>query len=347
MYTNLLMFALSLSLSSAQASLVPSLNTTNTPVRNVTRYPGIALRLENLAIRPDGQILWTSASPNASVYQTDPLGILPPVLIYTISDIGSATGITEGAPDIYYVASGNTSIFDPTITYPDTYLITEINMNGVSVKPDGSLTRSPAVRHIASIPDGDLLNGIAFSRLHSDNLLVSDSYRGLIWNVNVCDGTVGVTLNDTTTKGPASVGPQRTGVNGIKVLDGMMYWTNTGAASMYKVPIDRAGNVRDAAKPSLVTGDLTCDDFAFDWEGNAFVAGPLDVITKVSPSGQKEVVAGSLNSTTSDLVGPTAVRFGRLASDRWSMYVTTNGGVGQNVPGAAGISRLDASASSS
>ena len=40
------------------------------------------------------------------------------------------------------------------------------------------------------------------------------------------------------------------------------------------------------------------------------------------------------------LVGPTAVRWGRSDSDRTSLYVTTNGGLGMS-PTEQGVSRLD------
>lgn len=123
------------------------------------------------------------------------------------------------------------------------------------------------------------------------------------------------------------------------MLDDELYWTSTGANSLYKVRIDKHGNVQ--AEPTLVSSNVTCDDFVLDHEGNAYVAGPLNVLTKVSPDGQQEVIAGTYNSTSSTLVGPTAARFGRLASDSWSLYVTTNGGVTGQVPGTAGVSRID------
>lgn len=327
---------------SAAMAIQQSNTSTLLPVHDLLRSD--IIKFENLAIRPNGQILTTTTYPNASIYQVDPLGILPMTLIHQIPNITSATGITEGKPDVFYIASGDISLKSPTDTVPQSYSITEIDMRSVLVLPNGTLTRKPIVKRVASLPNAALPNGIAFADPTSDNLLVADTFRGLIWNVNVSSGAVGVTLNDTTTKGDIGSGSSATGINGIKVHNGTIYWTNTGRSTLYRIPVDEEGNVPSGVSPTLITSNLTCDDLVVDNEGNTYVAGPLDIITKVSPLGQKEVIAGAFNSTTSDLIGPTAIRFGRLASDQWSMYVTSNGGVqgvAVVVPGSAGVSRID------
>ncbi|KAK4569945.1 hypothetical protein LTR86_002915 [Recurvomyces mirabilis] len=174
------------------------------------------------------------------------------------------------------------------------YAIIKVDVRNVSVFPNGSLTCPPAVKQIASLPHAALPNGIALTRPLSDNLLVAGSLRGLIWNVDICNGTVGVALNDTTTKGSAPTGAAATGVNGLKVHDGMMYYTSTGANKFYKVPVDELGIVSQV--PTLIAANLTCDDLVIDHEGTAYVAGPLDVLTKVSPSGEQTIIAGTINS---------------------------------------------------
>lgn len=330
---------LALSLVSAQAAAIPPSNNSLLPVHGLIR--SFDVKFENLAVRSNGQILTTSTLPNASIYQLDPLGILPLTLIHQIPNVTSASGIAEGRPDIFYVASGDYNIKSPASTTPQSYSITEIDMRDVSVLPNGTLSRQPAVKRIANLTQAALPNGIAFAGPISDNLLVADTFRGLIWNVNIQSGVVGVTLNDTSTRG---TGASAAGINGIKVHNGTIYWTNTGASMLYKIPVDQNGNIPAGVSPILVTSNLTCDDLVIDDEGNAYVAGPLDIITKVSSAGQKKVIAGAFNSTTSDLVGPTAIRFGRLVSDQWSIYVTTNGGlssVSVTVPGSAGVSRID------
>ncbi|PVH70339.1 hypothetical protein DL98DRAFT_597928 [Cadophora sp. DSE1049] len=308
-------------------------------VQKITRIDNI--KFENLAIRPNGQILTTTTKPNASVYQIDPLGILPPTLIHFIPNVKSATGIAEGRPDVFYVASGSFEIQEPAQTHPESYSITEIDTRGVSLYPNGSLTRQPVIKHVANLPGASLPNGVVFARPGSENLLVADSFRGLIWNVNVYTGDVGVALNDSTTKGVQEKGPAFTGVNGVKVYNDTLYWTNTGLNSLYKVPLDRCGNVPTGQVPVQLASNMSCDDFAVGRQGNIYVASPQDVLFRIGSSGQREIIAGRLVSNSSALVGPSAVRFGRLVSDRWSLYISTNGGVYAPVSGSTGISRVD------
>lgn len=169
-----------------------------------------------------------------------------------------------------------------------------------------------------------------------DFVLIADTFAGLIWRVNIDSGSAQVALNDSTTAGSKA---SPTGVNGIKIFNNILYYTNTGLSSLFKVPILRNGTVSGCL--TMVANNLPCDDFAFDTQGNAYVAGPANVITKVSPQGDQSVIAGTFNSTKSALVGSTAVAFGRLASDRTSIYVTTNGGAGQEINGTQGVSRVD------
>ena len=310
-------------------------------VHNITRAFGV--KFENLAIRDNGQILTTTTYPNASIYQVDPRNILPRTLIYTVPNVSSAMGIVEAEPGIFYVAAGYANLTDPYATNPEQYQIIELDVRDLAVLSDGSLTRQPGVKRVASLPDAALLNGIALARPDSAHLLIADTFRGLIWNVNVHNGSVGVALNDSTTKGTGdTLRQQITGVNGLKVLNDTMYWTSTGASELWKVPINEFGHVPIGQKPWLVASNISCDDFVLDTDGTAYVAAPADVIWKVQPDGSTEIIAGTYNSTSSSLVGPSAIRFGRLASDKRSLYVTTNAGIPPvTLEGTAGVSRLD------
>lgn len=321
------------------SNTLQSLDNSLLPVHSVVRDPTI--KFENLAIRSNGQILTTSTLPNASIYQVDPLGILPLTLVYNIPNITSSCGIVEREPDIFYVVSGDISLKNPFDTTPASYSITKLNVTGLSVLPNGTLNRQPIAHRVANLTGAALPNGAAFAGQQSDNLLVADTIRGLIWNVNVRTGTVSVTLNDTSTKGITAKGQTASGVNGIKVHNGTIYYTSTGASALYKVPVDTQGIISTGIKPSLVTSNLTCDDLIVTDDGIVYVAGTENVITKVSPTGEKKIIAGIYNSTASPLGGSSAIRFGRLASDRWSMYVTTNGGLNYPVPESEGVSRID------
>ncbi len=93
----------------------------------------------------------------------------------------------------------------------------------------------------------------------------------------------------------------------------------------------------------MVTSQISCDDFAIDRRGDIYVASPSNALIRVdSQTGKQMVVAGTFNSTTSNIIGASSVQFGRGASDSSSVYVTTNGGSFTCAPpGSQGISRVD------
>jgi hypothetical protein len=88
------------------------------PEYSVEPLQRINAKFENLVIRENGQILTTTASPNASVYQFDPLGILPTTLIHTFSDATGAVGIAERRPGVFYVATTYVNLTSPHQTDP-------------------------------------------------------------------------------------------------------------------------------------------------------------------------------------------------------------------------------------
>ena len=272
----------------------------------------------------------------------------PPTHPHTIPlTNGSAAGIAEGPErDVFYVVAGRYDILDTAVAYPKTYQIVEVDVRGMFVWPNGTMNRQPGTKRVANLTGAQLPNGAAFARPSaSKNLMVADSYRGVIWNVDVHSGQVKVALNDASTRGGASQGPAFTGINGIKEFNGSLYWSNTGRKELWKVQVDEHGDVPKAAAPTMIMSNITCDDLIVDKNGVVYVAGPEDVITMVTPDGKQTVVAGTYGSLNSSLVGPTALRFGRGVSDQWSLYVTTNGGLpqllGGSEPSAAGVSRID------
>lgn len=301
-------------------------------VHNITRFADY--RFENLAIRSNGQILTVTATPSASIYQVDPLGIVPPALLYTVPNVGGMFGLQEGEPNLFYTVVGSSTPFPVKKIALGSYAVYEIDVRGVHVLPDGTLSRKPAVREIAHLPQCQLANGVAFTRPRSKTLLVTDSFAGLIWKVDTCDGSVGVALNDSSTGG-------NNVINGLKVHNGTMYYTGTGSQTLWKTPIGEDGVVPAGENPILITSNLTCDDLVVDAQGTAYVASPDGIVTRVTSAGEKQVIAGTFDSTHSDLMGPTALAIGQLESDRWSLYITTNGGSSGNSSGVQGVSRID------
>lgn len=119
-----------------------------------------------------------------------------------------------------------------------------------------------------------------------------------------------------------------TAINGIKLRKNYLYYTNTATSKFYRIPIAKNLTAPASAKAELLASNLFGDDFVLDAAGFAYVGGQAGVISFVDPSkGTVRPLAGALGSNSSALVGPTAVQFGRTASDLNSIYVTTDGGI--------------------
>lgn len=314
---------------------------------NVTRLGG--LKVENLAVRSNGQILVTIAFPVARLYQVDPLQIRSPILVTALPSVGGAFGIVELEPDIFYVGAGNFTLTNLTAV-PNSFHVFSVDMRPFVALPNGSVAHPATIRSAASLPNVILANGMATLPSQGPNrssVLIADTLAFLVWHVDFLTGAVTVAISDPTMKGPAPTGPGSAGINGIKIFDGLLYYTNTGAQAMYRIPIFES-NGTAKGRAELVASNLPCDDFVLNERGVAYVAGPANAIIKIDTTqaasrlGQFDrVVAGTFNSTMSALVSPTAVQWGRGDSDRTSLYVTTNGGAGSGGNGTEGLSRID------
>lgn len=325
------------------------------PVHNITRF-STEHEVENLAVRRNGQILITTAAPAAQLYQIDPCNIHPPILIENFPTVKGAFGVTELYLDIFYVATGNFSV--QTLSgVPGSFVVFEVNMRPFRVGANGKITHKAAVRKVAEIPHAGLLNGMtSMYDLHSpgtrkawkgktqsdrDFVLVADSLRFLVWHVSVSTGVVTIAAQDATMK-PAADSKVPTAISGIKLRKNYLYYTNTATSKFYRLPIGKIFTVPAGAQAELLASNLPGDDFVLDAAGFAYVGGQAGVINFIDPSkGTVRPIAGTLGSNSSALVGPTAVQFGRTASDRNSIYVTTDGGILNTIIGSQGVSRID------
>jgi len=303
-------------------------------VHNITRLPGEAF--ENLAVRSNTQILTAVAGPSAKLFQVDPVRIRPPVLVSAFPGVAGAYGIIELEPDVFYVAAGNFSIAALGAP-PGAGKIFEVDMRGFGALPNGTIIHPAAVREAADLPVTAILpNGVTRIDGNYGHVFVADSFAGVIWRVNVHTGSTDVAFNDTSTQPTKLIG-----VNGLKYDKGFFYYSNTGQETLYKLAVTREGLPAKNAIAQVVASGIATDDFALDVEGNAYMTGQDNIIQKITPKGKVSTIAGVLNSNSSGLIGPTAVRFGRGASDYESLYVSTDGAVFGTVLAAQGISRID------
>jgi sugar lactone lactonase YvrE len=121
--------------------------------------------------------------------------------------------------------------------------------------------------------------------------------------------------------------PMPLGINGIRVQNQMVYFSNSAKQTFGRVSIDIHGSVKGRVEilAKVISPDRAYDDFALDQKGSAWIATHSNSINRVVTDGNQTVVAGGGAST--ELVEPTSAVFGRGSKKEEGMlYVTTAGG---------------------
>jgi hypothetical protein len=274
--------------------------------------------LENIAVRSNGHII-VNLLDRPEMYQVNPFTRPATAsLIHRFESYAGLLGVAEITPDIFAVVVGNFSVATLTTT-PGSFSVWKVNLR----------QNPPRIDKIADIVEAELLNGMA--RLNSHAVMIADSQRGLVYYLDTNTGSYHVAMEDATMK-PLPNQVVAIGINGVKIVRGFLYFTNTFAQTLVRVKVDRVTG--EAVGPyEVVARNLSpADDFALAEDGTAFVAGVvLNIVTEVSPQGSAKVIAGNLNST--DVAGATSASLGRTPWDRNVVYVATNGGYGSPVNG--------------
>lgn len=311
-------------------------------VKTVHQFP-LGTWVENLAVRRNGKILATAIT-SPELFQVNDRGDLPPTVVSSFTGANSCMGITELGHDIFYVIAGTLtfSTFTPVAGSYSVYEVNLRNFTGTSTAP---------VTQIAQIPDSQILNGITVLSHKRKTLLVGDSIAGVVYRIDIQTGTVTKVLDQPLTKG---INPQSgTGVNGLNVRDGYLFFVNTNQNLLAKILINEDGTPKDGAVATIVNSDVQGpDDFSLaPSRGNVAViaqnsANRLGVVR----NGVYTEVAGNNAPRGSVLLGPTAVRFarvGRNGRNSQKVYISTNGGASQylsgNITSPGTISSVDLS----
>ncbi|KAE8333919.1 hypothetical protein BDV39DRAFT_188247 [Aspergillus sergii] len=224
----------------------------STRLRDVYQFPN-GTWLENIAVRSNGNILVTAYNL-AQLWEINPFNGTNSnhaCLIHQFQNPGTITGITEIDQDIFVTIASN-SLWKVDLSRPEP-VVNPINI---------------------TIPAGTL-NGMA--TLNNSSLAISDSSLGLIWRVDIERETYDIMIRDNTTATSTALGP-KLGVNGIRVLDGYLYYVNSPQRSLYRVSVDESGNT--VGQPETIVQGVLADDFAVTSSG-AYLAGLTNnLITK-------------------------------------------------------------------
>ncbi|OAA54742.1 Six-bladed beta-propeller, TolB-like protein [Niveomyces insectorum RCEF 264] len=298
---------------------------------------------ENLVVRPNGNLL-VSRVDTPELWDVDPsTGDAVLVHAWNATEHKAALGIAETTPDVFYVAAS--ALFDKN--YDKTGGVNAVfrvdmrtfrrgvaggdgNGNG-----NGNVRANATVRKLVDIPEAKLPNGL--TTLDLDHVLVADSLNGVVYKVHTGTGAYAVAVDDPKMKPDYvnSTAAVKVGVNGIKVFNGHLYWSNTVAGFLARVPIDAGGH---ATGPSsiAVAPAAEADDFFIRDDGVTFVcqnqANTLSVAyLDPDASVPTHPIAGSNTATT--VAGVSAAKFGRRPCDHTRLYLTTSGAMGKPING--------------
>ena len=288
------------------------------PTKLIYEYPN-GTWCENLAVRPAGSILITSLTA-PDVWLIDPHVPAPESrLIHRFTDAWVTGGITETTPDTFYVAVANFSISNMAPAPSGSVRIFRISF------PDPNSPFGARVSLAATLWDALLVNGL--TTFNTTHVLAADTLKGVVWAVNVLTGDSSVLISDPLMAHEEGPYP---GLNGLKIFEDTLYFTNSYQTIFGKVPMNPNGT---AAGPGVIVAQAQktdFDDFAFNSQGEAFlVNGPTDTVSTVDSDGTQTVIAGQAGST--DIGEPTAAQFGRTLLDNDVLYVTTAGGLGSPI----------------
>ena len=308
----------------------PALETFQSPTHDIYQFPNVGTWVENLAVRANGQLI-VSRLDQPIIQHVDPFTPgKEPVTIYTFPDVEGALGIAEYAPDIFAVITGNVSGTTGKST-PGSFAVWKIDMRSYYGPNTATVTK------ITDLPTALLLNGAATLNFIEGTILLADSQAGAVIRVDTSKGTYTVVQEDATMAVNPNGGPPL-GINGLRVHDGYLYFTNTGRNIFVRVPIHPDGTAKGAYETLVTNAVGGYDDFAVDVFGEFFLCqGPGNTLAKVTVKGNvgtEQEVAG--NATSEAIAGNTSARFGRTIADLTTLYVTTNGDVREGPPFAEG-----------
>lgn len=257
-----------------------------------------------------------ATSANGSrIYLVDPKDAQaePPVVFQFPTGLVT-TGITEMQDDVFYTQGVMGDVYT-FVFQPNSTSLWEVDMRPYNA------TGQAVVRKVADMPEAQVPNGLTTLNKDEGIVLMSDSAAGVVWSINVNTGEYQVAIDDPLLKPVPKKFPSF-GVNGIHVVDSLLYFANTNQGLVGTVPIGSDGR---ATQPATVLSANTpnADDFTVDGCGSIWLAENVNnTLVRVSPDGQVQIIAGGLNSTA--LIGPVAAKFGRAGNEH-ILYVSTDG----------------------
>ncbi|OIW28641.1 hypothetical protein CONLIGDRAFT_389394 [Coniochaeta ligniaria NRRL 30616] len=276
--------------------------------------------LENIFVRSNGDLLVTVLMPSAALIQiSDPSSAEPTVsIVHNFTSVDGLLGIAETKHDVFTVTGGNFTGIGAQVN--GTFSAWEVDLNG------SDMYNNKNVNLITSMKPVAFMNGLTSLPENPTTVLIADSALGVVWRLDTLTGRFNKALDFLDMKVvPGS--PLAIGINGIRISNDTLYFTNSFERTIYRVKIDKTGGVAMGAameKFVQIKEAIFLDDFAIGSDGVIWaVENVANRLFAVRPDGSYEVVEGGINQTT--VAGDTAAAFGRGKTDQKTLYVVTSG----------------------
>ncbi|KAF2087498.1 hypothetical protein K490DRAFT_3664, partial [Saccharata proteae CBS 121410] len=223
----------------------------------VTQLPADSW-VEGFALRPNGHILATRLD-KAELYTCDPDD--PNAEAKMIYEFPEANGLInlcalEGRHDEYAVISGivdlKTSQFGSCIIWR------------VALQPEDGA--APVITKIADMPNNGFCIGV--TPASANTLLVADCYEDCIRILDIDSGETSVLIADATMT--VASPDDYFGINRIRVANGFVWYTNTSAGLLCRVPVesDEEKGLRVTGPVEIITSNiLHCDGLVVTNDG--------------------------------------------------------------------------------
>lgn len=294
--------------------------------------------LENIAVRENGDLLVTQLRPTPVLYTiknpTSKNATLDPIYEWHEPNAAVLAGVTETSLDTFVIITGNATA--NATGYVGTFSVWEAKFHSLE-------SSKLSVRKVVDVPKAKFLNGIVALPEHPEIVLIADSQAGLLFRLDTRTGRTEVIADRPEFKPYPEIyqGPAF-GINGVKIRDGYLYFSNSNLVAVYRVPITKEGYIARKGKASIelyanftVIGAIFIDDFTFKDDGSLWATSNIgNIVAAVSVDGKSiKQVAGAEDQLT--LASDTAAEFGRTKADRDILYVVTAGGLSAPVNGTA------------
>ncbi|RCI12750.1 hypothetical protein L249_0523 [Ophiocordyceps polyrhachis-furcata BCC 54312] len=279
------------------------------PLKTVIQFPP-EVWIENMAVRKNGHILLNQALPKAALLEiTNPLDPSPYARVVHEFPLSGLFGITENSADEFVVIGSKFATVGDNL--PGSAESWAINFNSGG-------NYGPRIRRIGRHPQMVFPNGLCSLPGVDDVVLVADSTLGLVWRLYLESGKTEVAIK-VREMGLHPHTRLKIGINGIKIVNGYLWFSNSYVGDIYRIRIDKLGNRRgDAELMSRHQGNFI-DDFAVDERG-IFGATNQNNTVMYAPinGGQPFDVAGG-----PELSADTSCAFSRESPYEKMLFVAT------------------------